>query len=330
MDIFNSLLKTADNEYAAIVEDGIDAGDIKFWIDTGSYSLNALLSGSIFGGLAGNKRTVFAGDPSTGKTFYTLSIVKDFLNLHPQAFVFYFESEGAVSKQMMVDRNIDVTRIAVMPVVTVQEFRTQAVKILDAYKAAGGSPDKNPMMFVLDSLGNLSTSKEVEDIADGKDTRDMTRAQLIKAAFRVLTLKLGQFGVPLITTNHVYANIGGYGPLKKMGGGCLVAGTMIQMSNGTKPIEEIVVGDEVYTLYGAKPVINTFEFNDKDVYEIQFEDGTIVKCSNEHKFFVDGVWVTAEDLAQNTNLPNLEVEDIFGDNNVLRQQMFLHTIDITT
>ena len=75
------------------------------------------------------------------------------------------------------------------------------------------------MLFVLDSLGNLSTTKEMEDIADGKDTRDMTRAQLVRGAFRVLTLKLGKAKVPLIVTNHVYDVVGSYVPTKKMGGG---------------------------------------------------------------------------------------------------------------
>jgi hypothetical protein len=118
-----------------------------------------------------------------------------------------------------------------MPVATIQEFRTQAVKILDKYLETKG--EKLPMMFVLDSLGNLSTEKEMADIADGKDTRDMTRAQLIRGAFRVLTLKLGKANVPLIVTNHVYDVVGAYMPTKKMGGGSgleYAASTIIYLS----------------------------------------------------------------------------------------------------
>lgn len=237
---FSKLLKSADNEWASIAEDGIDAGDIKFYVDTGSYSLNALLSGSIYGGLAGNKRTVLAGESSVGKSFYALNIVKEFLSANPKGFVFYFESESAISKQMMVDRGIDVARVAVMPVVTVQDFRTQAVRILDGYHESGGKPETNPMMFVLDSLGNLSTSKEVEDISSGAETKDMTRAQLIKGAFRVLTLKLGQFSVPLISTNHVYANLTGYGPKQVLGGGtgATYAGDQIIMLSKSKDFDK--------------------------------------------------------------------------------------------
>jgi len=218
-DIFSSLIKETGNEYAAIADEGVEAGDVTGLISTGSYSLNALLSGSIYGGLPANKVTAFAGEPSTGKTFYAINICKQFLIDNPKGFVFYFESESAISKQMLEERGVDTKRIAIMPVSTIQEFRTQAVKILDKYLEQKSKSDRPPMIFVLDSLGNLSTEKEMTDIADGKDTRDMTRAQLVRGAFRVLTLKLGKAQVALIVTNHVYDVVGAYVPTKKMGGG---------------------------------------------------------------------------------------------------------------
>lgn len=216
-DIFNQLLAETDNEYAGVVDDGVAAGDVSGFIGTGSYVMNALLSGSIYGGLAQNKVTAFAGEPSVGKTFYALNVVKQFLEDNENGFVFYFESESAISKQFIVNRGIDARRVAIVPVATIQEFRTQAVKMLDKYLEQ--KSDKPPMLFVLDSLGNLSTDKEMQDIADGKDARDMTRAQLVRGAFRVLTLKLGKAKVPLIVTNHVYDVVGSYIPMKKMGGG---------------------------------------------------------------------------------------------------------------
>jgi len=218
-NMFNSLLKEIDNEYAGIADDGVEAGDVTGFIGTGSYSLNALLSGSIYGGLPANKVTALAGEPSTGKTFYAINIVRQFLRDNDNGFVFYFESESAISKQMLADRGVDTKRVAVVPVATIQEFRTQAVKILDKYIEDKANKERPPMLFVLDSLGNLSTDKEMADIADGKDTRDMTRAQLVRGAFRVLTLKLGKAKVPLIVTNHVYDVVGSYVPTKKMGGG---------------------------------------------------------------------------------------------------------------
>lgn len=215
-NIFNTLLEETDNEYAGIADDGVEAGDITGFVGTGSLAMNALLSGSIYEGMAQNKVTALAGEPSVGKTFYAMSVVKQFLIDNPNGFAFYFESESAVSKQFLAGRGIDTKRVAIVPVATIQEFRTQAVKVLDKYLE---QKEKPPMMFVLDSLGNLSTDKEMQDIADGKDTRDMTRAQLVRGAFRVLTLKLGKAKVPLIVTNHVYDVVGSYIPTKKMGGG---------------------------------------------------------------------------------------------------------------
>lgn len=215
-NFLNDLIKETGNEYAAIADDGIEAGDVTGYINTGSYSLNALLSGSIYGGLPSNKVTCFAGEPSTGKTFFAINIAKHFLKNNTDGYVIYFETESAISKQMLIDREVDVSRVAIFPVATVQQFRTQAVKILDHYIS---KKDKKPMLFILDSLGNLSTDKEIQDMGEGKESRDMTRAQLIRAAFRVLTLKLGKANVPLIVTNHVFQTIGQYVPQKEMSGG---------------------------------------------------------------------------------------------------------------
>jgi RecA/RadA recombinase len=218
MSFLNNVIKELDNEFASIVDEGIAAGDCSSFVDTGSYILNALVSGSIFGGLPSNKVTALAGESSTGKTFFALSIVKNFLQSDPLAQVIYFESESAISKDMMDSRGIDVKRVGLVPVTTVQEFRTQSIKVVDEYMKLK-KDDRPPLLFVLDSLGMLSTSKEVEDASAGKETRDMTRAQVIKSIFRILSLKLGQAGIPLIVTNHTYEVVGAYVPTKEMGGG---------------------------------------------------------------------------------------------------------------
>ena len=218
MSFLNKVIKELDNEFASIVDEGIASGDCSTFVDTGSYILNALCSGSIFGGLPQNKITALAGESSTGKTFFALSIVKNFLDQNPNGEVAYFESESAISKDMMTSRGIRTKNVGLVPVTTVQEFRQQAIKILDEYMTFK-KEDRPPMMFVLDSLGMLSTSKEVQDATDGKETRDMTRAQVIKSIFRILSLKLGQAGIPLIVTNHTYEVVGSYVPTKEMGGG---------------------------------------------------------------------------------------------------------------
>ena len=218
MSFLTDVAKEIGNEYAGLVSDGVSAGDNANFIDTGSHIFNALVSGSIYGGVPSNKITAIAGESSTGKTFFCLGIVQHFLESNPDAGVIYFESESAISKQMIEDRGIPSDRMMIVPVSTIEQFRTQACRILDKYEEQS-EEKRQPLMFVLDSLGMLSTEKEIQDVAADKQVRDMTKSQLIKGAFRVLTLKLGKANVPMLVTNHTYDVIGSYVPTKEMGGG---------------------------------------------------------------------------------------------------------------
>ena len=232
MGFLDTVIKDSGNEFASIVSDGVAAGDITSYVDTGSYIFNAVVSGSLFGGLPSNKVTALAGESSTGKTFFALSVVRNFLDANPTGGVIYFETESAISRDMIESRGIDSKRMVLFPVATIEEFRTQACRIVDKYMKEP-KEDRQPMMFVLDSLGMLSTTKEMEDVANDKQVRDMTKSQLIKGAFRVLTLKLGQAQVPMIVTNHTYDVIGSYVPAKEMGGGTglkYAASTIIYLS----------------------------------------------------------------------------------------------------
>ena len=250
-DFLKDIIKDTGNEYATLAKDGVAGGDVDSFIDTGSYSFNALLSGSIYGGLPNNRITAIAGEAATGKTFFALGVVKSFLDKDPNAGVIYFESENAISKDMIESRGVDSSRIVVMPVATVQEFRAQSIKVIEKY-IAQPEASRKPMLFVLDSLGMLSTTKEMEDTAAGKETRDMTRSQIVKSTFRVLTLKLGQAGVPMIMTNHTYDVIGSMFPQKEMGGG-----------SGLK--------------YAASSIIYLGKRKEKDGTEVV---GNIIHCKN--------------------------------------------------
>ena len=245
MNFLQDVVKEIGNEYASLVSDGVAAGDTSGYIDTGSYIFNALVSGSIYGGVPGNKITAIAGESSTGKTFFCLGIVQHFLESNPDAGVIYFESESAISKQMIVDRGIPADRMMIVPVSTIEEFRTQSCRILDKYMEQD-KDKRQPMMFVLDSLGMLASNKEVEDVANDKQVRDMTKSQLIKGAFRVLTLKLGKANVPMLVTNHTYDVIGSYVPTKEMGGGSglkYASSTIIYLSKKKEKDGKEVVGN---------------------------------------------------------------------------------------
>ena len=245
MSFLTDVAKEIGNEYAGLVSDGVSAGDSADFIDTGSHIFNALVSGSIYGGVPSNKITAIAGESSTGKTFFCLGIVQHFLDSNPDAGVIYFESESAISKQMIEDRGIASDRMLIVPVATIEQFRTQACRILDNY-VDQPEDKRQPLMFVLDSLGMLSTEKEIADVAADKQVRDMTKSQLIKGAFRVLTLKLGKANVPMLVTNHTYDVIGSYVPTKEMGGGSglkYASSTIIYLSKKKEKDGTEVVGN---------------------------------------------------------------------------------------
>ena len=249
-NFLKDIIKETGNEYASLVSDGA-SGDVDSFIDTGSYIFNALLGGSIHRGLPSNKITAIAGESATGKTFFVLGMCKNFLDKNPDGGVIFFESESAITKEIIEERGIDSSRMVVMPVTTVQEFRHQSLTVLEKYSQQD-KKEKKPLLLVLDSLGMLSTTKEIEDTQDGKETKDMTRAQIVKAAFRVLTLKLGKAKVPLIITNHTYDVIGSMFPQKEMGGG-----------SGLK--------------YAASSIVYLSKRKEKDGTEII---GNIIHCKN--------------------------------------------------
>jgi len=242
MSFLKDLIKDVGNEYASLAQ---DIEEDERYVSTGSYIFNALVSGSIYGGISGNKITAIAGESSTGKTFFALAVVKHFLDSDPNAICVYYDTESAITKGLLEDRGIDTSRVVVMNVVTIEEFRVKALQCVDKYLKIDKS-DRQPMMFVLDSLGMLSTEKEIGDALADKQVKDMTKSQLVKGAFRMLTLKLGQADVPLIVTNHTYDVIGAYVPTKEMGGGSglkYAASTIIYLSKKKEKDGKEIIGN---------------------------------------------------------------------------------------
>ena len=260
MDFLKDIVKEIGGEYTQLASD-ID--ETEKYVDTGSYIFNALVSGSIFGGVSGNKITAIAGESSTGKTFFSLAVVKNFLDSNPDGYCLYFDTEAAITKSLVESRGIDTSRLVVVNVVTIEEFRGKALKAVDLYlKKPEG--ERKPCMFVLDSLGMLSTEKEITDALNDKQVRDMTKSQLVKGAFRMLTLKLGQANVPLLVTNHTYDVIGAYVPTKEMGGGSglkYAASTIIYLSKKKEKDGTEVVGN----IIKAKTAKSRLSKENKDV-----------------------------------------------------------------
>ncbi len=238
------LIKEIQDENTSIAEDAVSSAEFDGYIDTGSLIFNAQLSGSLKGGLPNNKCLVLAGEYAVGKTFFALSMAKSFLDQNQDAFVFWYLAEPALTRKMLLDRLIDPNRVIFAEPDTVQQWKFHLIKLLDTYMATKDTP---PMLVVLDSLGALSTTKELKDSEAGKEVDDMTRAKVIKATFRQIDKKLAKAKVPMIVTNHTYSQMDQYKP-REIGGGSgpKYAGDIITTITASKDKE----GE------GAKTIVN--------------------------------------------------------------------------
>jgi len=307
---FKSLIKNLPSE-TSVASDGTSSSEFTGYVDTGNYAFNAALSGSLFGGMPKNKITALCGDPASGKTILALGIARKWLDDNPEGAIIYFDTESATTNSMLESHGIDLDRFVKSEPETIEKFRQTALQILDRY-AETPEKERQPMMMILDSLGNLSSEKEVQDIRDQKDTRDMTKAGLLRGTFRVLRLKLAKLNVAMIVNNHVYQNVGNpYGPPKVISGGCVAAGTLVIMGDDTlKPIESIISGDVVKTYDGLETVThvwnpNTLEEGTPECIEIEWEDGTKTIVSEKHSFVVGDRWVMAKELTLNDEVKTI-------------------------
>ena len=233
------------------------------YIDTGNYLLNAQLTGSLFGGIPNSRSICLAGESGTGKTFLTLNICREAQKMGYQ--IIYCDSEAAVDEDIMRNFGLDPELVRYQPVSTsleVRHFVTNLTDILRKQKEKGVELPK--IMLILDSLGNLATTKERTDAASGSEKKDMTKQQDLRSLFRVITTDLAEFKIPFIFTNHTYASIGSFIPGQTIsgGGGAIYnASVILQLSKaGLKEGETGANGFAMKTgiIVTSKPAKNRF------------------------------------------------------------------------
>ena len=359
-EFLDKLVKDLGDEHTTIVADKKSSAEFSGTIDTGSYVLNAVLSGSLFGGVPNNKITVFAGETATGKTFFVLGVIDQFLKDNPKGGVIYFDTESAVTDEMMKVRGIDTQRVVKSEPDTIQKFRHTALSVIDNYLEQDEDV-RRPFMMVLDSLGQLSSTKEIEDTAKGEETRDMTKAQVLKATFRVLNLKLAKAGIPLLVCNHVYDVVGSYYPQKEMSGGSGLkysASTIVNLTKRKERIDTEVIGNiikcktEKSRLSKENKVVEvllTYERGLDRYYglvdlgvdaglfkkvsnRIEFPDGTkhYAKTiyANPEKYFTEELLVALEEYAKKEYQYGLGNDDIVSEEVVDETEEIVEKLDL--
>lgn len=240
MDVFDGLDKL-NPDIATLSENNLST--VTEWIDTGSYALNAICSGSIYRGIPKGRITGFAGPSGCGKTLIINKIIGKFQSLSPDHWAVVWDTEAGYEPNALLNVGGDPKRTKVLPVETVEACRNQIVKFLDNV-IAGGKKSFGKYILAIDSLGNLASQKEIDDTLKDKTAQDMgMRAKTIKSMMRTITYKAAKAGVTVLFSNHTYDDPAAMFPslVKNQAGGkgpLYLASLLVQLALRTEKQDE--------------------------------------------------------------------------------------------
>lgn len=210
------MVKKIDDTAEIIAESAYS--NISDFIPTGNYILNACMCGDLFGGIPAGRITTFYGPSSVGKSFLACSCSRE--AQRKGYTVIYMDSEGSIDSKFVSRLGVDASKLIIKQVQTISEtaqFISNVCASLEKQEEEFGTHQK--VMFVLDSLGNLTSDKEKEDTMAGNNKVDLTKAKDVKAMFRVIATPIARMQCPMVVNNHSYASIGSYVPSQTMASG---------------------------------------------------------------------------------------------------------------
>jgi hypothetical protein len=292
MSLIEKLKKTSTIKDSAILSKS-KVFNNKEMVSTSVPVINLALSARLDGGFTSGL-TMWAGVSKMFKTGFSLLMAKAYLDKYPESVLLFYDSEFGSPQSYFQSFGIDLERVFHTPITDIEQLKFDLMQQINNIERG----DK--VIVLIDSIGNLASKKEVDDALEGKSAADMTRAKQVKSLFRMVTPHLTLKDIPMVVINHTYKTMELYAK-DVVGGGCVVEDTMIQTPEGVKPVQDFVVGDIVKTLQGDKEVTSvwnpdTLDEGEPECFEIEFEDGFKVVCSDKHKFLIGDVWVEAKDL----------------------------------
>lgn len=320
LDIFK-LVQSVDNEAEIISKSAYS--NIKEWIPTGNYILNACMSGDLFKGVPTGRVTTFAGPSSTGKSYLAVSVCREAQKLGYMPI--YLDSEGAIDTAFVTRLGCDGEKFIIKQVNSIKEVSQFVLNICEQFQKAKEEGKEVKVILVLDSLGNLTSEKERDDLIKGESKQDFTKAKDVKAMFRTCAVPLSKLQIPWIVNNHVY-NTMSFIPGQEMSGGCLLPEEKVRIKDDAEeigvPIKNVLIGDYVLSHDGDyHRVVNVWEY-DKECYRFRFEDGSEIGCSENHRFLVEidnpldekipkTAWKTATDLQEGDEVYSLLEHNVY-------------------
>ena len=180
--------------------------------------VNVALSGSLDGGLTPGL-TMLAGPSKHFKTAFALLMASAYAKKYDDSVILFYDSEFGTPQKYFETFDIDMARVLHTPITDIEQLKHDIMNQLQ------GLENKDRVIIIIDSIGNLASRKEVEDSIEGKTVADMTRAKQIKSLFRMITPHLTIKDIPMVVVNHTYKEIGMF-PKDIVGGG-IVTGKQI-------------------------------------------------------------------------------------------------------
>jgi RecA/RadA recombinase len=175
----------------------------KDMIQTAIPAMNVALSGELDGGFVPGL-TLWCGPSKHFKSMFSLIMAKSYMDKYPDAVMIFYDCEFGTPTAYFSSLNIDTNRILHVPVMNMEEFKFDCIKQLENLDRG------DRVIFVVDSLGNMSSKKEMEDAIEGKSVQDMSRAKQMKSIFRMITPYLNRLDIPMVAVNHIYMEQGLY------------------------------------------------------------------------------------------------------------------------
>lgn len=173
--------------------------------------LNLALSGDINGGFLPGLIQL-AGPSKHFKSNLALLMLSAYLNKYKDGVCLFYDSEFGAKESYFKSFGIDPARIVHSPLLNVEQLKFDMMAQLD------GLTEKDKVIVIIDSVGNLASKKEVEDALKQNSASDMSRAKAFKSLFRMVTPQLHDKGITLIAIAHVYQSIEMYSKTIVSGG----------------------------------------------------------------------------------------------------------------
>jgi len=199
MNLIKKLLQNSTVDIASSLEKSIFFNE-RDMIPTEVPMVNVALSGRLDGGLTSGV-TVLAGPPKNFKSMFGLLLASSYLNKYPDSAMLFYDSEFGTPKSYFKMFSIPEDRVLHTPITDIDGLKHDFITQLK------GITRGEKVVVFIDSLGQLASTKEIEDTVAGKQVADMTRAKGLKSLFRMATPYGGLLDIPIIMVNHTYQTL---------------------------------------------------------------------------------------------------------------------------